>query len=108
MCLDRLGRTQEATPYFRTAIRNDPHNCYIALEVGRHCIAMGELTAAKKWLSFDGAMKVASTDVADAEYTHLEQLMADPLYVAAAALIHTNQSPTRAGAMADPLLEGPK
>jgi O-antigen ligase len=107
MCLDRLGRVPEATPYFRLAVRNDPHNGYVALEVARHCIELGELAAAKKWLE-QGALRYSATEVAVAETQNLEQLMADPLYVATAGLLRTNQGRQWGGAMADPLLEGPK
>jgi O-antigen ligase len=107
MCLDRIGPPQEATPYFRTAIQNDPHNCYVALEVGRHCIALGELAAAKRWLR-NGAQRWASTEVATAEANHLDELMADPLYVASASLMNTNKPQERQGEAGDPLLEGPK
>jgi O-antigen ligase len=107
MCLDRLGRVAEATPYFRTALRNDPHNGFVALEVARHCIELGDLAAAKKWLE-QGALRYSATDVAVAETQNLEQLMADPLYVAAAGLLRTNQGRHWEGAADDPLLEGPK
>jgi tetratricopeptide (TPR) repeat protein len=106
-CLDRLGKTDEATPYFRQAIQKDPHNCYIAQEVARHCIALGEYAAARRWLR-DGAERSDATDVAIVETDHLEELLADPLYLATAGLQHTNQAPPRKQEMADPLLEGPK
>jgi O-antigen ligase len=107
LCLDRLGQTQEATPWFRTALRNDPHNCFVCLEVGRHCIALGELEAARLWLR-QGAQRVAATEVATAEANYLDDLMNDPVYVAAANLVKTNTWQNREGEKGDPLLEGPK
>ena len=107
VCLDRIGQTQEATPYFRTAIRNDPRNCYVSLEVGRHCIALGELAAAKQWLR-QGALRWSASEAAIAECENLDRLMGDPLYVAAASLISTNKWQGREGETKDPLLEGPK
>jgi O-antigen ligase len=107
LCLDRLGQTQEATRYFKVAHRNDPHNCYIALEVGRHCIELGDLAAAKRWLGVDGALKVAATDVALEEYQKLERFMADPLYVAAAAM-RTNNTPPLDPELSGPLRDDPR
>ncbi len=78
MCLDRLGKTKEAAPYFAVAHRNDPHNCYIALEEGRHCIELGDLAAAKPWM--DDAIRVAGTPVAYAEWEKLWRMMSDPIF----------------------------
>lgn len=77
MCLDKLGKTREATPYFDLAHRNDPHNCYIALEQGRHCIELGDYAAAR--LLLDDSCKVAATAVAGEEAQKLERMLADPL-----------------------------
>jgi len=107
MCLDRLDETEKATPYFEAALQNDPHNCYVALELGRHCIELGELEAAWRWFS-GGAMRRAATEVAIAETQKLERNMADPLYVAGAAILRTNKAQTLERNMADPLLLGPK
>jgi tetratricopeptide (TPR) repeat protein len=91
LCLDRLGQWPEATRYFKLAHRVDPHNCYIALEVGRHCIEIGDLAAAKEWI-VQGALRVAATDVAIAEAEKLERFMADPLHKAAASDLQTNKT----------------
>jgi len=107
MCLDRLDKTQEATTYFEAALRNDPHNCYVSLELGRHCIELGELEAAKRWLLF-GACKVAATEVAIAEYQKLERHMNDPLYMASAALNRDEKARDLERNKADPLLQGPR
>ncbi len=107
MCLDWLGQTQEATPYFRTALRNDPHNCFVSQEIGRHCIAVGELAAARLWLR-NGAQRVAATEVATAEANHLDDLLNNPNYVASANLAKTNHWQKGPDGEDDPLLEGPK
>jgi tetratricopeptide (TPR) repeat protein len=75
MCLDRLGQTRAATPYFEVAARNDPQNNYIDLQEGRHCIELGDLAAAKKWL--DEAQKWAATEVAFQEWLKLKYFMND-------------------------------
>jgi O-antigen ligase len=78
MCLDRLGQTQAATPYFAVAARNDPQNNEIDLQEARHCIELGDFAAAKKWM--DDAQKWAATDAAYAEWQKLEYFMnGDPL-----------------------------
>ena len=43
MCLDWIDRSKAATPYFDLAERLDTNNYYIALEVGRHFVALGRL-----------------------------------------------------------------
>lgn len=106
MCLDRIGQTEEATPFFLTAIRNDPHNTYINLEVARHCIELGELAAARRWMSH-GALMWDAPDMFFQESVKLDQLMADPLYVAGAEVVRTNKSQAFAREIA-PLLAGPK
>jgi len=77
MCLDRLGRTQAATRYFAVAARNDPQNNEIDLQVGRHCIELGDFALAKEWL--DKAVKVAMTPVAFKEWIMLHDFMINPL-----------------------------
>jgi tetratricopeptide (TPR) repeat protein len=78
MCLDALGRIQDATPYFAAAHRKDPHNCYIALEEARHCIELGDLATARLWMH--DAIRIEGTPAAYAEYYKLERYLADPLY----------------------------
>jgi tetratricopeptide (TPR) repeat protein len=106
MCLDRMGDVQEATGYFLIAIRNDPRNTYVCLETARHCIELGELAAAKQWI-LNGAFKWDATQVAAEEFQKLEQLMADPLFVAGADQVRTNRTQAFQQEIA-PLLEGPK
>jgi tetratricopeptide (TPR) repeat protein len=73
MCLDRLGQTQAATPYFEVGARNDPQNNEIDLQAGRHCIEMGDYAVAKQWL--DKAVKVAMTPAAYDEWLMLHDFM---------------------------------
>jgi O-antigen ligase len=85
MCLDRIGRTREATPYFQRAERNDPNNSYVALEVGRHCVALGDYPAAHRWFerALDHAWSLEGWVEVLAEQRLLEQHMADPIFRAA-------------------------
>ena len=78
MCLDVLGRTNEATPYFNVAHQKDPHNGYIALELARHYIELGDLKTARRWMN--DAIRSEGTDVALKEATKLGHYMEDPLY----------------------------
>jgi O-antigen ligase len=80
MCLDWLGRQQEATPYFNRAERLDPNNYYIALEVGRHYAALGDFAKAKTWM--ERSVSIQRSPEALASYELLLQNMADPLFSA--------------------------
>jgi len=79
MCLDRMGHEPEATPYFALAHRLDPHNEYVALEEGRHCIELGDFAAAKQWLA--DANRSPGSAVAWEEMQKLERMMADPVFM---------------------------
>jgi len=107
MCLDRLDKTEEATEYFEVALRNDPHNCYVNLEIGRHCVELGELDAAKLWME-QGAERRAATEEADAETEKLRRNMADPLFVAEAANRRASKAQKLERNKTDPILLGPK
>jgi tetratricopeptide (TPR) repeat protein len=79
MCLDRLGHTLEAKPYFELAHRLDPHNEYVAREEGRHCIEIGDYATAKQWLL--DANRSPGSPVSWEEYQKLERMMADPVFM---------------------------
>ncbi len=55
MCLDWIDRPTQATPYFQLAESLDTNNSYIALEQGRHFVALGDLDKAD-WTAMDGAI----------------------------------------------------
>jgi O-antigen ligase len=79
MSLDWIGQTQEASPYFYLADRLDPTNYYIALEEGRHCVALGEFERAKAWM-----LRAYNLDATTASKQSLQLLMenmADPLFL---------------------------
>jgi len=75
MCLDRLGQTRAATPYFEAAARNDPQNNYVDLQEARHCIELGDLATAKKWL--DSANKWGATPTEFEEWMKLQEFIHD-------------------------------
>lgn len=55
MCLDWLGRTNEATPYFEKAEALDPESTHVAYFMGRHYMELGNYPKASEWFthSFD-------------------------------------------------------
>jgi O-antigen ligase len=50
MALDWIDRAQDASPYFDLAERLDTNNYYIAEELARHYVALGDYTKAKEWI----------------------------------------------------------
>ena len=50
MCLDWLGRHDEAGPYFSQAEALDPNGYYTVAIVGWHYVQIGDYAAAKPWL----------------------------------------------------------
>ena len=76
MCLDWIGRPQESTPYFDLAGRLDPNNYYIALEEGRHYVALGDFDKAKSCILH--SLTVGATPEGVATWQLLLKNMADP------------------------------
>jgi tetratricopeptide (TPR) repeat protein len=77
MCLDWIGQVQQAGPYFDLAVRRDRHDCYIAAEMGRHCVALRDYPMAKRW--FEHSMRLAWSAFASEEWHLVDRRMADPL-----------------------------
>ena len=49
MCLDRMGKTNEARPCFDRALRLDPNGYFTAAQMGWHYVQTGDYAAAKTW-----------------------------------------------------------
>ena len=81
MCLDWIGRSQEASPYFDIAERMDPDNYYIALEVGRHFVALGDFAKGKEWV--ERSLHIMATPDGVLTWRWLMKNLADPLYAPA-------------------------
>jgi len=64
MCLDRLGRHQEATPYFKRALEFDPNGYYTVAHQGWHYFEMGEYAAAKPWFERSLKLRPAENTIA--------------------------------------------
>jgi O-antigen ligase len=70
-CLDWLGRTEEAWPYFDRADQLDPNSYYTMACVGLHYLNRGDYAAARPWMerSLDLAKNVqVKDDVLDAAF----------------------------------------
>lgn len=78
MCLDWIDRSKEASPYFDLAERLDTNNYYIALEVGRHFVSLGDYATAKTWV--EKSVNLKRTPEVLATYDLLLRNMADPLF----------------------------
>jgi O-antigen ligase len=80
MCLDLLGHTQEATPFFLEAERKDHFNFYIAMEMGRHCAALGDAERARQW--FLRSLYYSWNADAFGELVETERYLGDPVFAA--------------------------
>ncbi len=49
MCLDWLGRHDEARPYYEEALKLDPNNYYLQAHHGWHFVQVGDYKTAKYW-----------------------------------------------------------
>jgi tetratricopeptide (TPR) repeat protein len=76
-CLDWIGHAEQATSYFELATKRDPNNAYIAIEMGRHCVALHDYAAAKHW--FVHSMDLEWCPFAADELALLERRLNDPL-----------------------------
>jgi O-antigen ligase len=77
LCMDWIGQCQQATAYFELAMKKDPNSAYIAAEMGRHCVALRDYSAAKHW--FNHSMELEWSPFAADELMLLESRLADPL-----------------------------
>jgi O-antigen ligase len=86
MCLDWLGRHEEAEAYYYRATELDPNSYYITAHVGWHYLQVENYAAAKSWFERSRRLMWRENPIAD---TYL-QLCRDRLLEAA-----TNTSPLR-------------
>jgi len=56
MCLDWLGRHNEAAPYFEKALNLDPNDYYTMAHQGWHFFQTGDYGRAKEW--FERSVKL--------------------------------------------------
>jgi tetratricopeptide (TPR) repeat protein len=67
MCLDWMGRHDEAAPYFARALKLDPNHWYTRSMMGWHYFQAGNLPEAERWLRESLAVYYSST-----AWTYLE------------------------------------
>lgn len=60
MCLDWLGRHEEASAYFDRARRLDPNYFHVVAHVGWHFVQIGDYATARKW--FERSLKLKPFD----------------------------------------------
>ncbi len=70
MCLDWLGRHEEAAPYFEQALKRDPNNYYVLAHQGWHFVQTGDYRAAKRW--FERSLEVLNQWHNPIAWTYLE------------------------------------
>jgi O-antigen ligase len=76
MCLDWLGKTNEAGPWFDRAAKLDPINYHIIYYCGRHFVELGDYKTAEEW--FDRSLSIQWNDLADFARWDMKQRLADP------------------------------
>lgn len=86
MCLDWLGRHDEAQPWFDRAAELDPNGYYTVAHVGWHYVQIENYAAARPWFELSRRLMWKSNTVAD---TYLEIVRTKMLEAA------TNTSPLR-------------
>jgi O-antigen ligase len=60
MCLDWLGRSEEAEPYYRRALELDPNGYYMNAHQGWHLVQKGDYAGAKPW--FEKSLRLKPID----------------------------------------------
>ncbi len=78
MCLDWIDRSKQATPYFDLAELLDTNNYYIALERGRHFIALGDYDKARA--SIQRSLNIRQTAESWLTWQLLNSHVTDPLF----------------------------
>jgi O-antigen ligase len=76
MCLDWIGQTNQATPYFLQAENLDPNNTHVAYFVGRHYVELHDYPGARRW--FQHSIDIQWNDLAFSALTLLDERMKDP------------------------------
>jgi tetratricopeptide (TPR) repeat protein len=65
MCLDWLGRHEEAQPYYDRAVAADPNGYYVVAHVGWHYVQRGNYAAAWPWFERSRKLKWKDNPIAD-------------------------------------------
>jgi hypothetical protein len=77
MCLDWLGRTSLAEPFYAEALRRDPISYYVAAIHGWHAFQLGELEQAKSWFERSLEIKIWPNPISDRYLRIIRRKMAE-------------------------------
>jgi O-antigen ligase len=77
MCLDWLGRPDEAGPYFNHADALDPNGYYTAANIGWHYVQAGDYAAARPWLQRSLSLQWSNNQIAQSYLDLAEQKLND-------------------------------
>ncbi|MEO5801991.1 MAG: O-antigen ligase family protein [Verrucomicrobiota bacterium] len=76
MCLDWLGKTNEAGPYFKRVSQLDPNSAFMTAHQGWHMVQLGDYARAKKY--FERSENLQPNTLAESYLEIIEQKMANP------------------------------
>ncbi len=65
MCLDRLGKTNEARPYFDRSVQLDPNGYFTVAQMGWHYVQTGDYAAARTWFERSKRLQGRDNTMAD-------------------------------------------
>ncbi len=77
MCLDWLGRNDEAEIYFARAQKLDPNGYYTVAHQGWHLLQLGDLEGAKQ--KFDRSQKLMNNPMAESYLEIIEEKLREPV-----------------------------
>ena len=75
-CLDWIGETNRASAYFDLAEKLDPNNTHVAYYFGRHCVELGDYSAAQRW--FQRSLDLKWNEMAAESLYRLNQKITNP------------------------------
>jgi len=71
MCLDWVGKHDQAGKYFDQAVKLDPNGYYVVAHYGWHLVQLGKLAEARPW--FQRSMRLKYSDVAESYLEIIDQ-----------------------------------
>jgi tetratricopeptide (TPR) repeat protein len=77
ICLDSLGRFDDAAPYYATADLHDPNGYFIAANTGWHYLQRGEYAASRLWLLRSLQLQPKNNPIAQTCLATVEQTLSD-------------------------------
>ena len=78
MCLDWLGKHEDAEPYYQQALKLDPNSYYVSAHQGWHLIQKGDYAGAKRWFERSLELKPADNRIASSYLSIISRRLAEP------------------------------